>query len=46
MKIEIKDNNAYVYTPYHPGFVREIKTIGRDRWDPLEKCWTVPAACR
>lgn len=44
MKIDIKDSTAYVYTPYHPGFVKDIKTIGKARWDSVDKCWTVPAA--
>lgn len=44
MKIEIKDNTAYVYTPYNPGFVEDIKTIGKARWNSMDRCWTVPAA--
>ena len=44
MKIDIKDSTAYVYTPYNPNFVEEIKTIGKAKWDPVNKCWTVPVA--
>lgn len=44
MKIEIRDNTAYVFTPYNPAFVKEIKTIGGAKWDGVQRCWKVPEA--
>lgn len=44
MKIEIRDNIAYVFTPYNPLFVRKIKTIGGAKWDFDERCWKIPAS--
>ena len=43
MKIEIRENTAYVYTPYNPSFVKKIKTIGGAKWDSSERCWKIPA---
>ena len=42
IKIEVKENKAYIYTPYNPEFVRKIKQIGGARWNSSEKAWTVP----
>ena len=44
MKIEIRDNTAYVFTPYNPAFVKEIKTIGGAKWDGVQRCWKDPEA--
>lgn len=44
MKIEIKNNSAYVFTPYNPLFVRKIKSIGGAMWDGYEKCWKIPSS--
>lgn len=44
MKIEIRDTKAYVYTPYNPQFVREIKAIGGAKWNGVERCWMIPKA--
>lgn len=44
MKIEIRNNTAYVFTPYNPVFVKEIKTIGGAKWDGVQRCWKVPEA--
>ncbi|MCI7303070.1 MAG: hypothetical protein SOR93_14120 [Clostridiales Family XIII bacterium] len=42
MKIEVKENKAYIYTPYNPEFVHQVKQIGGARWNASEKAWTVP----
>lgn len=44
MKIEIRENTAYVFTPYNPKFVSSIKAIGGAKWDGNERCWKIPAA--
>ena len=43
MKIEIRDNKAYIYTPYSPEFVARIKNIGGRKWESSLKCWSVPS---
>lgn len=42
MKIEIKDDAAYVYTPYNLNYVNRIKKIHGAKWMQDRKCWTVP----
>lgn len=46
MTIEIKVDNgrANIYTPYNPQFVRAIKQIGGAKWNPAQKCWSIPEA--
>lgn len=44
LRIAVENGRAKVYTPYNPDFVSQIKTIGGHKWDPTEKCWTVPEA--
>lgn len=43
MKIEVKEDKAYVFTPYNPDFVKKVKGIGGARWMSMDKCWRVPA---
>lgn len=43
MKIEIKEDKAYVFTPYNPDFVKKIKGIGGAKWSGQDRCWKVPA---
>lgn len=43
MKIDVKDDKAFVFTPYNPQFVKEVKRIGGARWMSIDKCWRVPA---
>lgn len=42
MKIEMRDDRALVFTPYHLDFVKEIKMIGGAKWNVREKCWNIP----
>lgn len=42
MKVLVRDNKAYVYTPYNPDFVNRMHGIGGARWDGQRKCWVVP----
>ena len=44
MKIEIRDDIAFVFTPYNPLFVRKIKSIGGAKWDFDKRCWKIPAS--
>ena len=44
MKIEIRGNAAYLFTPYNPTFVKKIKAIGGAKWDGSERCWKIPAS--
>lgn len=45
MKIEMNADRASVFTPYNADFVRRLKGgIGGAKWNPSEKCWTVPAS--
>lgn len=44
MKIEIRNNDAYIFTPYNPEFVSKIKkNVGGAYWDSCAKAWVVPA---
>ena len=41
-KIELKDDKAYIYTPYSDEFVSKIKSqIGGAKWDYYKECWVV-----
>ena len=40
IKIEIKNDRAYIYTPYSKEFVRRIKGVFGSRW--TGKAWAVP----
>ena len=31
-----------IYTPYHQGFITDIRNIQNRKWDPNKKCWLVP----
>ena len=42
MKIEVKDDKAYIFTPYNSNFIKKVKGIGKARWNGAERCWTVP----
>lgn len=43
MKIQIENGLAYVYTPYHPKFIRKIKRCSAARWDAARQAWQVAA---
>ena len=42
MKIAIEQEQALLYTPYNPDFVRRVKTIGGARWDAKNRAWRIP----
>ena len=42
MKIAIEQEQALLYTPYNPDFVRRVKTIGGARWDAKNRVWRIP----
>lgn len=42
ISITVKDEIANIYVPYNKEFISEIKNIGSAKWNPNEKCWTVP----
>lgn len=41
-EVEIKDDQAYLTTPYNPTYVQRIKQIGA-RWDTSSKQWRINA---
>jgi len=43
INISITDDLAFVYTPYHPAFIKLIKKIGSSKWDGVNQCWVLPA---
>lgn len=43
MKIVVKGDKAYIYTPYHSRFVAKIKRVSSARWDPEHGAWVVDA---
>ena len=42
VKVKIKDSKAYLYTPYNPQFMAEIRGIGGASWDRAERAWSIP----
>lgn len=42
MKIITENEQALLYTPYNPDFVRRVKTIGGARWDAKNRVWRIP----
>lgn len=41
MKITVKENKAYIETPYNKEFVKAVKNIGQAKWQ--DGAWVVPA---
>ncbi|WP_333813829.1 hypothetical protein [Muricomes intestini] len=42
LRITVENGKASVFTPYNSGFVSRIKGIGGAKWNPSNKCWTIP----
>lgn len=43
MKIKIEDGLAFVHTPYHPDFVKKIKSCSSAKWDATRRAWQIKA---
>lgn len=43
IKIDVRGDKAYIFTPYSDQFVKKVKMIGGAKWNGKEKCWVIPA---
>jgi hypothetical protein len=41
-RIEKSNDTIFVYSPYKPEFIKEIKKIPGRKWNPEKKRWEVP----
>lgn len=42
LRIETNGDKIDVFTPYNKQFINDIKKIGSAKWNPNNKCWTLP----
>lgn len=42
IRLSVVGNTLEVYTPYHQGFISDIRALRGRRWEANKKCWVVP----